>query len=279
MSFQIDFRTMPVNVPVLCIPRVYSNISETRIRGIFDDLNLGQLDRIDIVNKNNDKGEKFNRVFIHFRRWNDTENANIARERLLNGKEIKIIYDDPWFWKISAYREVERRPPAPKNAGQKRKPILQFDDSDEDRTSNATNTSNTSYNRRRPEDNRHQDNRRRPEDNRRRPEDNRHQDNRRRPQDNRRHEDNRRQDNRCQDNRVTFEDVKQNPEPETPPMEKDKNKIDYGNMPIPIIARKKKLAIPVAEVVKKPLKTEVKEDKEDGEVKEDKEDKEDKEVA
>jgi hypothetical protein len=249
MSFQIDFRTMPVNVPVLCIPRVYSNISETRIRGIFDDLNLGQLDRIDIVNKNNDKGEKFNRVFIHFRRWNDTENANIARERLLNGKEIKIIYDDPWFWKISAYREVERRPPAPKNAGQKRKPIIQFDDSDEDRTSNATNTSNTSYNRRRPEDNR-----RRPEDN------------RRRPQDNRRHEDNRRQDNRCQDNRVTFEDVKQNPEPETPPMEKDKNKIDYGNMPIPIIARKKKLAIPVAEVVKKPLQIEDKEDKEDGEV-------------
>ena len=252
MSFQIDFRTMPVNVPVLCIPRVYSNISETRIRGIFDDLNLGQLDRIDIVNKNNNKGEKFNRVFIHFRRWNDTENANIARERLLNGKEIKIIYDDPWFWKISAYREVERRPPAPQNAGQKRKPIIQFDDSDEDRTSNATNTS--SY-RRRPEDNR-----RRPEDNRRRPEDNR-----------RRLEDNRR---RLEDNRRRSEDVKQNPEPETPPslppMEKcdqDKNKIDYGNMPIPIIARKKKLAIPVAEVVKKTLKIE---DKEDGEDKEDK---------
>ena len=268
MSFQIDFRTMPANVPVLCIPRVYSNISETRIRGIFDDLNLGQLDRIDIVNKNSDKGEKFNRVFIHFRRWNDTENANIARERLLNGKEIKIIYDDPWFWKISAYREVERRPPAPKNVAQKRKPILQFDDSDEDRTFNATNTSNTSYNRRRPEDNRREDNRRRPEDNRRRPEDNRHQDNRH--QDNR-HQDNRRrpEDNRHQDNRRRPEEVKQNPEPETPPMEKDKNKIDYGNMPIPIIARKKKLAIPVAEVVKKPLKIEEKEDKEDKEEKED----------
>jgi len=278
MSFQIDFRTMPANVPVLCIPRVYSNISETRIRGIFDDLNLGQLDRIDIVNKNSDKGEKFNRVFIHFRRWNDTENANIARERLLNGKEIKIIYDDPWFWKISAYREVERRPPAPKNVAQKRKPILQFDDSDEDRTFNATNTSNTSYNRRQDNRRRPEDNRRRPEDNRRRPEDNRRrpEDNRRRPEDNR-HQDNRRQDNRHQDNRRRPEEVKQNPEPETPPMEKDKNKIDYGNMPIPIIARKKKLAIPVAEVVKKPLKIEEKEDKEDGEDKEEKEEKEEKE--
>ena len=105
MSTQIDFRTMPANVPVLCIPRVYPNISESRIRRIFDDLNMGVLERIDIVSKNSDKGEKFNRVFVHFRRWNDTENANIARERLLNGKEIKIIYDDPWFWKISAYRE------------------------------------------------------------------------------------------------------------------------------------------------------------------------------
>ena len=91
MCSQIDFRTMPANVPVLCIPRVYPNISESRIRRIFDDLNLGALERIDIVNKNSDKGEKFNRVFVHFRRWNDTENANIARERLLNGKEIKIL--------------------------------------------------------------------------------------------------------------------------------------------------------------------------------------------
>jgi hypothetical protein len=32
----------------------------------------------------------------------------MARERLLNGKEIKIVYDDPWFWKVSAYREVKK---------------------------------------------------------------------------------------------------------------------------------------------------------------------------
>ena len=106
MTTQIDFRTLPANVPVLCIPRVYPNISESRIRKIFDDLNMGTLERIDIVSKYSvkpggnpsDKGEKFNRVFVHFRRWNDSENARISRERLLNGKEIKIIYDDPWFW-------------------------------------------------------------------------------------------------------------------------------------------------------------------------------------
>ena len=139
MSSHIDFRTMPANVPVMCIPRVYTNINESRIRKIFDDLNMGTIDRIDIVSaKSGEKGEKFNRVFVHFRRWNDTENARTARERLLNGKEIKIIYDDPWFWKISAYREPERsrqsshKPSAGKplqfDSDEERKPIERRDE-------------------------------------------------------------------------------------------------------------------------------------------------------
>lgn len=134
----IDFRTLPQNVPILCIPRVYPNISETRIRRIFEDLNMGTLERIDMVSKQSDRGERFNRVFVHFRRWNDSENACVARERLLNGKEIKIIYDDPWFWKISAYREVERRPNNSNNNHRQNAPPmriapkLQFD-SDEER--------------------------------------------------------------------------------------------------------------------------------------------------
>lgn len=106
----IDFRTMPSNIPSLCIPRVFANIGEDRIRRTFGDLDLGDIERVDIVSKTTDKGEKYNRVFVHFRRWSNSANANAARERLLNGKEIKIIYDEPWFWKISAYRETARRP-------------------------------------------------------------------------------------------------------------------------------------------------------------------------
>ena len=111
---QIDLNKIPANLPVLCIPRVYANIKEARIRKIFDELDMGTIQRIDIISKPHDKGEKFNRVFVHYSEWNDSENAQIARERLLNGMEIKIIYDDPWFWKISAYRETTRRPYTPK---------------------------------------------------------------------------------------------------------------------------------------------------------------------
>lgn len=114
----IDFRTLPSNVPSLCIPRVYSNIDEARIRRVFAELDMGDIDRIDVVNKSNEKGDKFNRVFVHFKRWNMSENANIARERLINGKEIKILYDDPWFWKVSAYREPVRHA-RPQGSGKK----------------------------------------------------------------------------------------------------------------------------------------------------------------
>jgi hypothetical protein len=106
MSTHIDFRTLPANIPSLCIPRVYPNIDERSIYRIFDDLKLGDIDRIDIVRGNNSKGEKCNRVFIHFTRWYNSRNANTARERLLNGNDIKVIYDDPWFWKVAAYREA-----------------------------------------------------------------------------------------------------------------------------------------------------------------------------
>jgi pyruvate/2-oxoglutarate dehydrogenase complex dihydrolipoamide acyltransferase (E2) component len=112
----------------MCIPRVFSNIDEKRVRRIFDELNMGQIERVDVVSKTTEKGEKFNRVFVHFRRWFSNTNADTARERLLNGKEIKIIYDEPWFWKVSAYREPEAKvqPKAPVH----KKPTIQFDDED-----------------------------------------------------------------------------------------------------------------------------------------------------
>jgi len=115
----IDLRILPSTVPSLCIPRVFPNIDEKRIRKIFEELNMGEIERMDIVHFVTDKGQKFNRVFVHFAKWYFNENTNLARERILNGKEIKIIYDDPWFWKVSAYRpkdtsmNVEKRKNTP----------------------------------------------------------------------------------------------------------------------------------------------------------------------
>jgi hypothetical protein len=133
-SGAIDFRTLPDFLPSMCIPRVYPNISEGRIRKIFDELNIGVIERVDIVSKATEKGERFNRVFIHMDRWFHNSNASVARERLLGGKDIKIIYDDPWFWKVSAYKPGEgSNNNNNNNNNNKKKPTIQFDSSDDEK--------------------------------------------------------------------------------------------------------------------------------------------------
>ena len=96
---------IPSNFPSLCIPRVFATVTEAQVGKVLSELHLGIIKRIDIVKKNGEKDAKFQRVFIHFKTWYPDGNATIARERVLNGKDIKIIYNDPWYWKITAYRE------------------------------------------------------------------------------------------------------------------------------------------------------------------------------
>jgi hypothetical protein len=81
------------------------NITEAIVHRVISETKLGEIERIDMVKKKNEKGHQYQCVFIRFKYWHTNDNALIARERLLNGKDIKIIYDDPWFWKITAYRE------------------------------------------------------------------------------------------------------------------------------------------------------------------------------
>lgn len=98
----IDLRYLAESQPSLCIPRVFNNIDEARIRQVFDQLGLGKIHHIDIVVRKNEKSETFKRVYIHFEKWFCNDSANAARSKLISGKEIKVVYDNPWFWKISA---------------------------------------------------------------------------------------------------------------------------------------------------------------------------------
>jgi hypothetical protein len=93
------------NIECLCIPRVQSKITENQIKNIFNQVNIGIIDHIDIITK---KDEKYKRVFIHMKKWFATENAKIAQERLQNNQDIKIIYEEPWFWKISVYKKKKK---------------------------------------------------------------------------------------------------------------------------------------------------------------------------
>jgi hypothetical protein len=91
--------------PSLFIPFVFENISESRIYRIFDELALGRISRIDIVPRRNTNasGKRFNNVIIRFEYWYENREAEEARRRIENGKEIKIVYYKEYFWKVSAY--------------------------------------------------------------------------------------------------------------------------------------------------------------------------------
>lgn len=99
-----DLNYLAPNQPSMCIPRVFENINELQVREVFEQLDLGELDHIDIIERSSEKGEKYKRIFIHFRKWYWNDDAINARRRLVEGKDIKVVYNMPWFWKISANR-------------------------------------------------------------------------------------------------------------------------------------------------------------------------------
>ena len=107
MTTTFNLNLLDETQPSICIPRVFNNISENKIRQVFDEQSLGKISRIDIIVNEckNEKGKAFNRVYIHFEKWFWNEEAQNARIKLILGKEIKIIYDNPWFWKVSANRK------------------------------------------------------------------------------------------------------------------------------------------------------------------------------
>ena len=91
--------------PSICIPRVFENIEKKVIWGVFTNLFGSEaIDRIDIVYKDDSRGEKFKRVFVHFKAWPNTYESQLVRRKLVEGKEVKIVYDEPWYWKCTASR-------------------------------------------------------------------------------------------------------------------------------------------------------------------------------
>ena len=72
----------PINEPSLCIPFVFANITEERIREVFSHLELGEIERIDMVWRDSHSGGEHQRVFIHFKKWNSDENTTRTRQAL-----------------------------------------------------------------------------------------------------------------------------------------------------------------------------------------------------
>ena len=103
----------------LCIPRVFANITEARIARCFalalgcDDSSF--IDRIDMIKRGGKDGQpEFWRVFIHLHEYPESENGEYFQQQISEGKTVTIVYDDPWYWKVSMSRISK-----PKSAGER----------------------------------------------------------------------------------------------------------------------------------------------------------------
>jgi hypothetical protein len=104
----------PITHPSICIPRTFTSIRgkpvKTAVFATIRDLRIGHIERIDVIQKTDARGERYCTIYVHIQ-WNvRNELARETRQKLLDGNDVKIVYDDPWFWKctMSTMEKPER---------------------------------------------------------------------------------------------------------------------------------------------------------------------------
>ncbi len=123
-ALPIDMASIPPREPSVCIPRVFSNITDARVAAIFRELDLGDVERVDMVSIERDGEDPYQRVFVHFTSWADSADAKDVRARLLRGEQVKVVYDDPWWWLLSASRVPRPEDRQPRERRSRPKPFL-----------------------------------------------------------------------------------------------------------------------------------------------------------
>lgn len=94
-----------ITEPSICIPRTLNNVSWRDVKETFEKLlGKGTVERVDIVVRR-DEESPFCRIFVHMRYW-DMNDESVAgwRQTLVDGGEIKVVHNHPWFWKCVASR-------------------------------------------------------------------------------------------------------------------------------------------------------------------------------
>jgi len=107
-----------IQIPSVCLPRVWCNFDKNYIEGIFCELFGPDADgdscvaRIDMIpKKDHNTGEDFWVVFVHFSFSMITSNfLEDFVDRINANEEIKIQYNPPWFWKVRKNTGTRKEP-------------------------------------------------------------------------------------------------------------------------------------------------------------------------
>lgn len=81
----------------LCIPRIENTIQREFIFKKLCLLNIGYIQKLtEIPLKSN---PDYKRILIKIK-WNTSQKTLDFKNKLMSGQTIKLVYENPWFWKI-----------------------------------------------------------------------------------------------------------------------------------------------------------------------------------
>ena len=101
-----------VQIPSVCLPRVYYKFNKNYIEQVFCELfgpditGNSCVERVDIILRHDrNTNEPFHVAFVHFSEYMAPTQCVIDfSKRIIADEEIKIQYDYPWFWKVRQNR-------------------------------------------------------------------------------------------------------------------------------------------------------------------------------
>ena len=86
----------------ICIPSIERNITSFDIKKTFEKLDIGKINRVTVKKKN-----KHSTAFIYLQSWDiKSKNAKIFYQKIIEGEEVNLIYEFPWFWKCRANHDI-----------------------------------------------------------------------------------------------------------------------------------------------------------------------------
>ena len=86
----------------ICIPSIERNITSFDIKKTFEKLEIGIINKIIIKKKN-----KYSSAYIYLQKWNiNNKKAKKFHQKIIEGEEVNLIYEFPWFWKCRANHDI-----------------------------------------------------------------------------------------------------------------------------------------------------------------------------
>ena len=118
MSTQFATNVQDRSNTSIYIPHVFPNFDKDYITGVFENMDIGKVSRVDLVSKTDRQGKAYNAAYIHFDYWYTCPAAANLHAKILDPKqEAKIMHQDPWFW-ICLENTAKKRVPGD------RKPVI-----------------------------------------------------------------------------------------------------------------------------------------------------------